>query len=292
MVVDIFQPVVAGIILGALFALVGTGLTLVYGVLDIINAAHAAFLVVGALLAFNLSTEFGINIYLTIPIVIVVMGVVGYLLQRWVIQRLIGERQLFVMILTFGLAEVIRGGYLLVQGPNLIRAPPDLPIDPVTFLGVVLVPAEIMIVLSLLPLGAIMYVFLYKTWTGKAMRAVRDDEEAAEVLGVDIKHIYALTMAFAAATAGTAGVFLLTVRPVNQTTVYSWLIFAFTVVVFGGLGSVTGSIVGGLILGVVVSVLQFHISQGIGLALTFMLMIGVLVVHPTGLMGLEHEIEH
>ncbi len=290
--VDIVSPVVNGLVLGMLFALVGVGLTLVYGVLDIINLSHTGFLVIGAYITYFLADGAGLNPYLMIPVVFVLLFVFGYVLQRSLIQRVVGERQLFVFILTFGVAEIIRGGILAAVGPNLRKLDPNLPFGSIDFLGAAVGPANAVMVVGVLLFIAGLHAFLRYTKTGKAMRATRDDHFAAEVMGVDIPHIYAITMAVSAAMAGVSGVFLVTVQPVTPNAIVLWLAYAFIVVVIGGLGSVPGALLGGLVLGLMFSVFQYFIGSGVGLAVSFFLLVALLVVRPTGIMGIEHDIRH
>lgn len=290
--VDFINPLINGLVLGTLFALLGMGLTLVYGVLDIINLAHTAFMVLGAYIASFIVSDLGVNVYLTLPLVFGLMFALGYGVQRSVIQRIVGERQLFVFILTFGLAEIVRGGILATVGPNLQRVQPDFPFGSINIFGAYVTPAGLSMVVGVAIITAGLYVFLQHTLTGKAMRATRDDSFAAEVMGVDIVHIYAITMAISAAIAGLSGVFLVTVRPVSPDSIIVWLAYAFIVVVVGGLGSVQGALLGGLFLGVFISMLQFYAGAGIGLSVAFFLLVVLLLVRPTGIMGIEHDIKH
>jgi len=288
----LIDAIVGGLLLGTLFGLVGMGLTLVYGVLDIINLAHTAFLIGGSYLTFVLVDTTGVHPYATIPVVFSVMAVVGYVLQRGLIQRVVGERQLFVFILTFGIAEVFRGGILASVGPDLRFLEPSLPFGTIHLLGARISPPEAIAVLGVLVTGLLTWYFLQHTTTGKAMRATRDDSFAAEVMGVDIPHIYAITMAVSAGTAGIAGTFLITLQPVTPEAIVLWLAYAFIVVVIGGLGSIPGAVLGGLVLGLLMRSMQFYVGSGFGLAVAFFLLVVLLVVKPTGIMGIEHELRH
>lgn len=288
----LIDALVGGLLLGTLFALVGMGLTLVYGVLDIINLAHTGFLIGGAYLTFVLVDVTGIHAYATIPIVFVAMAVLGYVLQRGLIQRVVGERQLFVFILTFGIAEVFRGGILSTVGPNLRFLEPSLPFGTMELLGARISAHEQVTVVGVVITGLLTWYFLQRTTTGKAMRATRDDPFAAEVMGVDIPHIYAITMAVSAGTAGIAGTFLITLQPITPEAIILWLAYAFIVVVVGGLGSIPGAVLGGLVLGVLMRSMQFYVGSGFGLAVAFFLLVVLLVVKPTGIMGIEHELRH
>ncbi|MEF8824799.1 MAG: branched-chain amino acid ABC transporter permease [Halapricum sp.] len=288
----LIDALIGGLLLGTLFALVGMGLTLVYGVLDIINLAHTGFMIGGAYLTFVLVEQTGIHMYATIPIVFVMMFAIGYAVQRTVIQRVVGERQLFVFILTFGIAEVFRGGILATIGPNLRFLEPELPFDTVTLLGARISAPNVAMVIGVVITGILTWLFLQHTRTGKAMRATRDDAFAAEVMGVDIPFIYAITMAISAATAGVAGVFLISLQPITPEAIVLWLAYAFIVVVVGGLGSIPGAVLGGLTLGVFMRLMQFYVGSGPGLALAFFLLVALLVIRPTGIMGVEHELRH
>lgn len=288
----LIDAIIGGLLLGTLFALVGMGLTLVYGVLDIINLAHTGFMIGGSYLTYVLVEDVGMNMYATIPIVFVVMFVLGYVIQRRLIQRVVGERQLFVFILTFGVAEVFRGGILATLGPNLRYLEPELPFGKVSLLGVEISAPSVAMVIGVVITGVLTWLFLQHTRIGKAMRATRDDAFAAEVMGVDIPFIYAITMAISASTAGIAGVFLISLQPITPEAIVLWLAYAFIVVVVGGLGSIPGAVLGGLTLGVFMRLMQFYVGSGPGLSLAFFLLVVLLVLRPTGIMGVEHELRH
>lgn len=288
----LIDAIVGGIFLGALFALVGMGLTLVYGVLDIINLAHTGYLIGGAYIAYVLVETTGVHVYATIPIVFLLMFALGYVLQRGIIQRVVGERQLFVFILTFGIAEIFRGGILATVGPDLRFLEPQLPIGTLEVVGARISASNQIMAIGVVLTGLATWWFLQHTRTGKAMRATRDDPFAAEVMGVDIPYIYAVTMALSAATAGIAGVFLITLQPVTPEAIILWLAYAFIVVVIGGLGSIPGAVLGGLVLGILMRVMQFYVGSGFGLAVAFFILVLLLVVRPTGIMGVEHELRH
>jgi branched-chain amino acid transport system permease protein len=288
----LIDALVGGLVLGALLGLIGMGLTLVYGVLDIINLAHTGFLIGGGYLTFFLVDTTGIHAYATIPVVFVVMAVAGYALQRGLIQRVVGERQLFVFILTFGIAEVFRGGILATFGPDLRFLEPALPFGLLKIFGARISAYEQVMVLGVLITGLATWFFLQRTTTGKAMRATRDDEFAAEVMGVDIPHIYAITMAVSAGTAGVAGTFLITLQPITPEAIVLWLAYAVIVVVIGGLGSILGAVLGGFTLGVLMRSMQFYVGSGFGLAVAFAILVALLVVRPQGIMGIEHELRH
>lgn len=286
------DAIVGGLVLGTLFALLGMGLTLVYGVLDIINLAHTGFLIGGSYTTFFLVDTTGISPYATIPVVFILMGILGYILQRGIIQRVVGDRQLFVFILTFGIAEVFRGGLLAAFGPDLRFLQPSLPLGNLGVLGARISAQEQVMIVGVILTGLATWYFLQRTTTGKAMRATRDDEFAAEVMGVDIPRIYAITMAVSAGTAGVAGSFLITLQPITPEAIVLWIAYAFIVVVLGGLGSIPGAVLGGLVLGVMMRSMQFYVGSGFGLAVAFAVLVTLLVVRPQGIMGVEHQLRH
>ena len=281
---DWINAVLQGVVLGGLYTLVAAGLSLMFGVMRIVNLAHGALAVVAAYLGVLLVDGAGVPPFATVAVVVPVMAAVGYGLQYAVLNRSLSRGGLAPILVTFGLAVVatnllqqlftadsrsIRIGGLATSSLHLSR---DLSVGTfplITFVvGILLVVA--------------LQLFLSRTRTGRAMRAASDDQQTAQLMGIDNRRIYAVATAIALASVGLAGVFLGMRTQFTPGSGDSTLIFAFEAVIVGGLGSLWGTLAGGVALGVAQAVgAQLNPSYGVLFGhLVFLL---VLMIRPTGL---------
>lgn len=279
------QVIVNGIILGALYACVGMGFSLVYGVLGISNLSHGALLMLGSYVTYWLFTLYGVDPFLSIIPSMGVLFVIGYLMQKGVINRVMGADDRTSLILTFGfqwllinLALVIfKGDYRAVtpsyagQGFNL--GPLTLPYSR---LGVLLIAIASTIALQL---------FTTRTKVGNAIKAVALNRKGAELCGVDINHIYAVTFGIGAALAGVAGSVSTMAYVLTPYIGQPLLSRAFVVTVLGGLGNVIGPLVGGLILGVAETTGAAILGTSYQEAISFIFLVVVLAIRPQGFFG-------
>jgi branched-chain amino acid transport system permease protein len=283
------QVIANGLSLAGLYALVAVGLTLVFGVMRILNFAHGEFVMLGAYASFWLFTLTGVDPLISFVLVMVALGALGALLQVSLVKRVLGAPHLNQILLTFGIAVTLQNIALLAWTGDLraIRvwySAKALTLGPVSLslgrsVGIVIAGV----------LTALLYVLLFKTEHGRALRAVAHDPEAALVMGVPVQRIYVLAMAIGAAYAGAAGV-------VASVTMFTYpllgLLFglkAFCVVILGGLGSVFGAVAASVILGMAESLVGVFFAQGSSWAeaLSFVVLIAVLLLRPRGLFGLE-----
>ena len=248
------NAVLQGVFLGGLYALFACGLSLMFGVMRIINLAHGDLAVLGAFLAWLITTSFGINPFLALIPTLVVMFGVGYLLQRLVLTRALRSGTLIPLLATFGLSIVIQNGLLQtfsadvrsLGGPAGGLATASWKITDqlsVPVLGLVVLAVAVAV------LGGLQLV-LQRTGTGREMRAAAQDADTAALLGVPSSSVYARATAIAVATATLAGVFLAIRSSFSAASGPTQLIFAFEAVVIGGLGSLWGTLGGGIVLGI------------------------------------------
>lgn len=278
------NAVVQGVILGGLYALLAAGLSLMFGVMRLVNLAHGALAIVAAYMGMLLVNKTGLPPFATLLIVVPVMALVGWVLQRTLLNTALNRQSLAPILVTFGLAVIIQNLLLeLFTADNQsidvgslagasIQITPDIAIGVfplITFIVGVLVIAGLQL-------------YLAKTTTGRAMRATSDDREAAQLMGIDHRNLYALATAIAIGLVGLAGVFLGVRTQFNPTFGDVTLIFAFEAVIIGGLGSLWGTLWGGIILGVaqVVGAQAFPSS---GVLLGHIVFLLVLAFRPTGL---------
>jgi branched-chain amino acid transport system permease protein len=283
--VILVPAVLNGLMTGAVYALVALGLTLVYGVLHIINFAHGALLTAAMFAAFFAYTLLGIDPYVATLIVTPLFFLLGYGLQRFVIGPAAhGDDRNFLLV-TLGLAIVIENAllYAFRADTRTINLPYAFDVIQVgtAFLAVPRVVAFAAVIVVALAL----WLFMQRTDTGKAVRAVAKEKLGAELAGIDVAHIYAVTFGLGAACVGIAACLLLPTYYVNPTAGDAFVLIAFTIVVLGGMGSIAGALIGGLFVGVVESLSSVFLGQSLGQIGIFVMFIAVLLLRPNGLFG-------
>ena len=283
--VILVPAVLNGLMTGAVYALVALGLTLVYGVLHIINFAHGALLTAAMFAAFFAYTLLGIDPYLAALILTPLFFVLGYGLQRFIIGPAAhGEDRNFLLV-TLGLAIVIENALLygFRADTRTINLPYAFDVVEVgsAFLAVPKVVAFGAVIVVALALWAVMQ----WTDTGKAIRAVAKEKLGAELSGIDVAHIYAVTFGLGTACVAIAACLLIPTYYVNPTAGDAFVLIAFTIVVLGGMGSIAGALIGGLFVGVVESLSSVLLGESLGQIGIFAMFIVMLLVRPSGLFG-------
>lgn len=248
------NALIQGIFLGGLYALFACGLSLLFGVMRIINLAHGDLAVMGAYVVWAITTSFGVNPFVALVPALLLMLAVGWLLQRVVLTRAIGSGPLIPLLATFGLSIVIQNGLLQTFSPDVRSLGPTagaLSTASIRLSDVVSIPVFGLVVLAVavLVLGGLQ-LMLRRTAVGREMRATAQDADTAALLGVPASSVYARTTAIAVATATVAGAFLAVRGTFDPASGPTQLIFAFEAVVIGGLGSLWGTLGGGIVLGV------------------------------------------
>ena len=281
----ILQSIVSGILMGGIFALLGVGFSLTWGVMKVINIAHAAFGILAAYIAYWGLTLYGIDPIFSLGLSLPLLFVTGLMIHRFLIQPITRAREIVVasMILTFGLAIVLENVMLFAWSPDerLITTPYS---SQSIFLGEIIIKISSLLgfVLSILGIGAI-YLFLYHTHTGKAVRATWQEPEGAALQGIDLKRVSMIAFGLAIASAGAGGVAMAYMYSFNPPAHNLWLIFLFLVVIVGGVGSILGSAIAGLLIGLITGLSgAFFPFQWINVLL-FGLLMGILLVKPEGL---------
>lgn len=287
---DLFLQLLAnGLVLGTFYALSALGLTLVFGLMRVVNFAHGELYVVGGLIGWALTAVLGLNFFVSLAIVVVVLGCGGYIIDRVLIERVRGEGEEPTILLTIGLSIFLANTALLIVGttPQTVLSPfKNKPL----FLGpVVLTQSRLMLVVLCVVLIVGAYLLIQKTTLGRAMRATFQDPMAAQLAGIRTGRIFGLTLALGAALAGAAGMLLGSIYVVQATIGGVISLKAFVVVIFGGMGSFAGAIVGGLILGIIEALWGGYIATGYVDAIGFALVIVMLLVRPNGLFGKRIE---
>jgi branched-chain amino acid transport system permease protein len=283
--VILVPAVLNGLMTGAVYALVALGLTLIYGVLHIINFAHGALLTAAMFAAFFAYRIFGIDPYIATAILTPLFFLLGYALQRFVIGPAAHGEDRNILLVTLGLAVVIENAllYAFRADTRTINLPYAFDVIEIgtAFLAVprVIAFAVMMIV------AAVLWVIMRWTDTGKAIRAVAREKLGAELSGIDVTHIYAVTFGLGTACLAIAACLLIPTYYVNPTAGNAFVLIAFTIVVLGGMGSVVGALLGGLFVGVVESLSGLYLGESLGQIGIFVMFILVLLFRPTGLFG-------
>jgi len=287
---EYFQFVLApqmliGLVLGVAVILVALGLTIIFGLLDVINMSHGEFYALGAFIALALAS-IGLPFWLLLLLVLLMMLPVGYIVERGLIQRVFhsGERHVTTLLLTFGLGLVMEDAFRLAFGPN-----PHKPATPIAgaidVFGVFLPLYRLFLIAGGAVIVALVALVVYRTRLGAMVRAAAFDRHMAASLGVPVQHVYAGAFAFGVALAGLAGVLLAPIYSVFPTMGRDFILMAFTVVIVGGMGSIAGVIVAGLLLTQVQAISSLYISPVWSDPIVFGIMVIMLMVRPQGLFG-------
>ena len=281
----LFSSVLNGVTTGAVYALIALGLTLIYGVLHIINFAHGAALMVALYAVYLLKARFGIDPYLALPIVVPGMFGLGYALQRGIINRAGHGKDENILLVTLGVSIVLENLALL-----LFKSDTRTIETPYTLTTVAIGPAMIALpklvaFAGALAASAILLLILNRTDLGRAIRAVAKEKHGAKLMGIDVDHAYAMCFGIGLACLGAAACFLLPAYYVNPQVGAGFVPVAFTIVVLGGMGSFGGALVGGVLIGVVESLGGLFLGESLGQIGIFAVFIAVLLFRPQGLFG-------
>jgi branched-chain amino acid transport system permease protein len=278
-----------GLTTGAVYALIALGLTLIYGVLHIINFAHGASLMMALYGVYALKERWGIDPYVALPLMVPAMFVLGYAMQRIVINRASHGKDENILLVTLGLSIVMENMALLFFKSDTRT------IDTAyTLTTVAIGPESAQVMVSLpklvafagaLVVSALLIVILQRTDLGRAIRAVAKEKQGARLMGIDVEHVYAMCFGLGLACLGAAACFLLPAYYVNPQVGNGFVLVAFTVVVLGGMGSFAGALLGGLLIGVVESFGGLFLGESLGQVGIFVIFIGVLLLRPEGLFG-------
>ncbi len=276
---------ITGLSLGVAVVLVALGLTIIFGLLDVINMAHGEFYAVGAYLALALGMS-GISFWLLLIIVPLLMIPIGFAVERGLIQRIFNkpDRHVTTLLLTFGMGLVIEEGLKVVFGPNTQRPPTPIT-GAIDIMGVILPNYRLFLIVFGLAVIAAVALVVNKTRLGALVRAAAFDRNMAASLGVPVTLVYAGTFAFGVALAGLAGVLLAPIYSVFPTMGRDFVFLAFTVVIVGGMGSIAGAVLAGLLLTQIQALSSLIVSPVWSDPIVFGIMVLVLVIRPQGLFG-------
>ncbi len=282
---ELLQHLLNGLIMGGAYALIGIGLTMILGIMNVVNFAHGELYMLGAYFVYTLSAFLGIDFFISIIIAMVAVAGVGWLIEKGILRPLRGSPSEMSMLATIGISIALQNAARFIWSP----VPQNLSV-PFPPIAVALGPVRITYLrmfCALIALGAIVatHFLVQKTKLGRAIRATFQDKETAALLGVRVDHIFSFTFAYGSALAALSGSLLGAVFILMPTMGDFAIVKAFAVVILGGMGSFPGAILGGLILGVTENLAAAYISSGYKDVIAFGLVILILIIKPSGLFG-------
>ena len=296
------QLLISGILIGGIYALASIGLTLIFGVMKIVNFAHGEFLMVAMYVTFWLFHYFALDPYLSILVVMPLLFIVGIVTYQLFIRKTIGAPVLTQIFVTLGLSIVIQNLVLLFWSADFRTVSLSYASTPIVFgpyaslsIEEILVsPPRLIAFVLAISLSLAFYLFLKYSYTGKVIRATSQDRSAALLMGINIEKFYRLTFAIGILLVGIAGALMMPIYTVHPFVGFDFVLVMFVVVVLGGMGSIVGAMIGGIFIGIVEIFSSFLIGPDSKQAIYFLVFIAVLVIRPSGLFGLkgEEELEH
>jgi branched-chain amino acid transport system permease protein len=281
----LFAALLNGFTQGAVYALVALGLTLIYGVLHIINFAHGALLMAALYGVFFLNARLGVDPYAALPVMVSAMFALGYGLQRFVVGRARHGRDENVLLVTLGLAIVLENAALAVFKSDTRTIETAYTFSTVSIAGAMIAVPKVAAFFGAAAVALLMLLLVSRTDLGRAIRAVAKEPQGARLVGIDVEHVYAVSFGIGLACLGAAACFLLPAYYVNPQVGNGFVLIAFTIVVLGGMGSFTGALAGGFIVGVIESLGGLWLGESLGQIGIFLAFIAILLFRPQGLFG-------
>ncbi len=277
--------VVAGLLTGCVYGLMALGLSVIFGVIRIVNFAHGEMMVVAMYAVLFLNQKLGLDPFVVMPLVAAGLFLAGYALQRGLINRYIGrpEHQQFLLLLAISI--ILTSSTLMAFGPDARSVQLDYAYDSFAIGRLLVDKVRVLAALGALTGVTMLWVFFRFTRTGKSIRACADNQVGAQVVGLDVKRLYAVTFGIGAGCVGVAGTLLVMLVDVQPYIAADYTLLAFTIVIVGGLGSMPGALLGGLLVGVSEALSGFIIMPSLKSLFSFALLIVVLLVRPQGLVG-------
>ena len=280
---DWLNSIVQGVLVGGLYAMFAAGLSLIFGVMRLVNIAHGDFVVLAAYLALVVTQALGLGPLASLIVIAPLMALIGYGLQRWLLNRTLGDDLLPPLLVTFGLSVIIQNGLLEVFSPDSRKLQAGaietatIPLTPDLSIGVL---PLLQFVVAVAMIGVLQALF-YRTSWGRAFRATSDDQSTVQLVGVDNRHVFGLAMGLCLAVVAVAGVFLAVRANFDPSMGPARLIFGFEAVIIGGLGNLWGTLAGGVVLGVAQAI-GAKIDPGWQLLAGHLAFLVVLAVRPEG----------
>lgn len=279
------QAITKGLLTGMVYGLMALGLSVIFGVMRVVNFAHGELMVVGMYLAWMGFEYLQVSPMLSLPVIAAIFFVAGYGLQRGVISPFIGrpEHQQFLLLLA--IAILLVNACLAIAGPDSRGVQLESQFDSYELGPFVFDAVRVHAALTAIAIAALLWLFFTRTRIGKSIRAAADNNLGALVVGLDVRRLYAFTFGVGAACVGAAGALMITIIPVTPFLAAEYTLLAFVIVIVGGLGSMTGALLGGLLIGVSEAVAGLLLQPSLKSMVSFGILILVLLLRPQGLLG-------
>lgn len=285
MPITIGQLIINGLLLGGIYALISIGLTLIFGVLEIINFAHGEFLMLGMYGAYWLFQIYGVDPYLSLMIILPLFFLIGLFVERVTIQPIIDAPPLNQIFMTVGLSMVLQNAALFFWKADYRTVRTAYSALALKTSGLIVsFPRLVAFVMAMMAIATLL-LFLKKTYTGKAIRALAQERRAAMLMGINVYRTYQIAFGIGIACVGVAGAMLIPIYYAFPTVGSLFVLIAFVVVILGGYNSLIGALIGGLIIGLVEAFSGFFLSPHLKEAVYFVIFILILLFRPTGLFG-------
>ena len=285
---QILQYLINGISIGSVYAIIALGYTMVYGIAKMLNFAHGDVIMIGAYISFCVTSYLGLPSWVSVIAAMVVCTVLGIVIEGLAYKPLRGTPSLAVLITAIGVSYFLQNAAQLIWSSSPKNFTSVVTMKPISLMdGKIVITGEVLLTVAVCILVMVgLTLFTSKTRTGKAMRAVSEDRDAAQLMGINVNQTISTTFAIGSALAAVAGVLLCSTVPTLQPTTGSMPgIRAFTAAVFGGIGSIPGAMLGGILLGIIETFSKAYLSTQFSDAIVFSVLIIILLVKPAGLLG-------
>jgi branched-chain amino acid transport system permease protein len=279
------QLIIQGILLGGIYGLIAMGLSLIFGVMGVINFAHGQMMVMAMYVSYWIFVLLGIDPYLSLVIVAMVIFLLGYGIQSTVVNRILDYPEAIQVLPLVSMGLILENFALLLWGPDH-RSPQTALSLEALWIGPVMIDVSRLIAFMLaIFITVLIFIFLKKTNIGKCIRAASDNRTGAILVGINVNRIYNTSFALGAATTAAAGVLLLPIMPISPYMGHDFTLIAFIVVILGGMGNLIGALVGGLILGVAESASTLFLPATLKHVVSFSILIIIMLFRPQGIFG-------
>jgi len=277
------QAIVDGLLMGSLYALIAIGLAMIWGIVEIINFAHGEFLMIASFLSYFLFIYLGIDPLISIPLAFLTTFGLGYLVQKGIINRILEAPFLTQIFATFALLLIIRNGFFVAFGPDIRSATTWYSEATIDLYGIKISIVKLFATTIVIIATILLHLFLTRTYLGTAMRALSQDKTAAQLMGIDIKKVYAIAFGLGAGLAGIGGALLTSFYYVFPEMGVPFTLIAFISVVLGGFGNILGPAIGAVIIGVLQSIGALIMTPSMKDILVYIVFLAILLIKPTGI---------
>ncbi len=279
------SAIINGLIIGSSYVLVASGLTLIFGILNVVNLAHGEVYMLGAFVAFTVATLMGINFWIALLVAMIVVGFIGVILEKLFFKQLREKPHIYMMIVSMALSTLLSNIAMIIWGSEPRMLETSMANQIIRFMGTAVTMQRLIVIIVGAVLIVLLNLFIEKTTTGKTLRATAQDRDASVLVGININRVFSITFALGCALAAAAGTLIAPVFQVFPTMGANLFSKSFTVVIMGGLGNTLGAVFSGLLLGVVESLGAVFISTAYKDAFSFIILILFLLFRPNGIMG-------